>query len=163
MNTIVLRPATVHDKIAIAQWPVYPKEFRELDYALRTNGWLDEFEGKLDTWIYVAELDKAVVAFTLLATTDNGEAEFRIALHPHYLGQGLGKPITLNTLELGFHDNALKRIHLIVRKDHPRAIRLYTEIGFSENGCCIQTVNGKPVEFHRMEYFRNSQERPHGK
>ncbi|MEJ2362411.1 MAG: GNAT family N-acetyltransferase [Gammaproteobacteria bacterium] len=155
MNAIVLRPATAHDKIAIAQWPAYPAEFHELDYALRTNGWLDEFQGKPDTWIYVAERDKAAVAFSLLTTTSEREAEFRIALHPHYLGQGLGKPITLNTLELGFRDKELKRIYLIVRKDHHRAIRLYAELGFSYFDCCILTVNGNPVEFRRMEVFRN--------
>ena len=163
MNAIMLRPATAHDKIAIAQWPAYPAEFSELDYALRANGWLDEFQGKADTWIYAAELDKALVAFTLLAITGKQEAEFRIALHPHYLGRGLGRAITLNTLELGFRDKTLKRIHLIVRKDHARAIKLYADIGFCEFECCIQTVNGKSVEFHRMEYFRNSQKGMHSK
>ena len=155
MNAIVLRPVTADDRIAITQWPAYPAEFSELDYALRANGWVDEFQGKPDNWVYAAELDKALVAFTLLATTGKQEAEFRIALHPYYLGQGFGRRITLNTLELGFRDKGLQRIHLIVRKNNPRAIRLYTGIGFSVYGCCIQPVNGKPVEFQRMENFRN--------
>lgn len=156
MNKLLLRPLTLPDKQAILQWPAYPPEFIELDYALRANGWLDEFMNRPDNWLYAVELNKNLVAFTLLATTGKNEAELRIALHPHYLGKGLGKAATLRTMDAGFSNHGLIRIHLIVRKNNTRAIKLYAGIGFKFTGSCIKQVNKLPVEFHQMEYLKEN-------
>ena len=162
MNGLLLRPLTLQDKQAIEQWPEYPAEFSALDHALRANGWLDEFHGKPGNWSYAAEFENTPVAFSLLLTTSKQEAEFRIALHPHCLGQGLGKSITLATLAAGFNEIGLQRIHLIVRKNNLRAIRLYEGTGFNHCGECTRTVNGKNVAFYEMECFRKTQEILHG-
>ena len=89
---IKLRIMEEADIITIKNWPPYLPEFEELDYALRSNGWLDEHRGKPDTRLYVAELDGEVIAFTLLSGTSATEAEFRIALRADKIGQGLGNP-----------------------------------------------------------------------
>ena len=41
-----LRPITSDDIAIIREWPPYPPEFRDLDYALREGGWLDEYRRK---------------------------------------------------------------------------------------------------------------------
>lgn len=145
--------ATLQDKQAIALWPAYPEEFRELDYALRENGWLDEFMGKENAWIYVAERDQVPIALSLLAMGEESEAEFRIALHADYLGKGLGRVIARRTLELGFHVHGLRRIHLIVRKNNHRARKLYESMGFQPSGSCMKVVDGCRVEFQQFEYL----------
>ena len=59
------------------------------------------------------------------------EAEFRIAIHPDRTGKGLGKEVTLSTLKTGFGHLNLSKVHLIVRKNNPLALRLYQNIGIA--------------------------------
>ena len=92
-----------------------------------------------------------LIAFTILATTAPGEAEFRIALRADKIGQGLGKVITIDTLAKGFDEWGLVHIHLIVRKNNRRAIELYQRLGFTHQGECRKTVNNQPTDFLLMD------------
>jgi len=47
-----------------------------------------------------------------------GEAEFRIAIHPHLTGMGFGRQVAIATLKIGFLKLKMDRIHLIVRKNN---------------------------------------------
>ncbi len=100
-----------------------------------------------------------LVGFTLLAMTGTREAEFRIALRSDRTGRGLGTDATLLTLRFGFGAHGLLRIHLIVRKNNTRGIRLYRRLGFRDLGECHREANGALVEFwlmaiDRHEFFR---------
>ncbi|TPW13549.1 MAG: isochorismatase hydrolase [Halothiobacillaceae bacterium] len=148
---IQLRNLSLNDIVTITQWPTYPADFAELDYALRENGWLNEFLGKPDVWLFAIEQAGELIAFTLLAKTGDAEAEFRIALRADVTGQGLGGTIATATLARGFNDLNLSRIHLIVRKNNRRAIRLYQRLGFTERGTCLKEVNGQEVHFLAMD------------
>ncbi|MHB8551385.1 MAG: GNAT family N-acetyltransferase, partial [Acidiferrobacterales bacterium] len=52
---------------------------------------------------------------------------------------------------VGFGELELSRIHLVVRQNNPRAIRLYERLGFLRQGECCKTFNGKPVRFLVMD------------
>ena len=153
---IALRPLRPEDIPEIKSWPAYPQEFAMLDYSLRDGGWLDEYFRKSGTEILVAEDDRDVAGFSILTRGSDGTAEFRIALHPHRLGQGLGKIVARLTLQHGFEDPALHRINLIVRKNNPRARRLYESLGFHGDGECTELVHGEPVAFRRMAIDRET-------
>ncbi|WP_273120579.1 GNAT family N-acetyltransferase [Ferrovum myxofaciens] len=84
-----------------------------------------------------------------------GEAEFRIALRSDKAGQGLGWIVTSETLEKGFDEIGLTRIHLIVRKNNLRAIRLYHRLGFTLRGECHKDVNRKPTHFLMLDLQQN--------
>lgn len=148
---VTLRRLTAGDAAVISRWPVYPPGFEELDYALRENGWLAEYRCRHDTQCFVAEDSGDAVGFTILSKTGEGEAEFRIALRGDKLGQGLGKTITSLTLAQGYAEMELVRIHLIVRKNNPRAIRLYQRLGFTERSECCKNINGKQIHFLVMD------------
>lgn len=154
MPMITIRKLQPSDLAEIHNWPAYPPEFAELDYALRENGWLAEFHDKPGAQLYVAELAGEVIAFSLLATTGASEGEFRIALRADNIGHGMGKAITGMTLNEGFSTMKLSRINLIVRKNNPRAIRLYHQIGFKKYSECEKIVNGKHVSFLQMTIFK---------
>lgn len=153
---IQLRNLVPDDMDAISGWPPYPPEFKDLDYALRSNGWLAEYRSKPDTWCFVAEQSGELIAFTILSKTGEAEAEFRIALRADRTGQGLGGAITSMTLAKGFSELGLSRIHLIVRKNNPRAIRLYARLGFAKRGECFKNINGKQAHFLIMELLKES-------
>lgn len=147
---IILRPIATEDVREIRNWPPYADEFAQMDYALRAHGWLDEYMGRPKTWIYVADSNKQIIGFSLLSITAKGKAEFRIAIHPQWIGTGVGREVARATLETGFQQLHLDQIYLIVRKNNPRAEKLYESIGFVTTGESIHEIQGKPVEFKDM-------------
>ncbi len=148
---IKLRPVTTEDITEIKKWPAYANDFKQMDYALRENGWLDEFSNRPDTWIYIAEINKQIVGFSLINITADGDAEFRIAIHPHRIRTGLGRKIALSTLKNGFGELDLDIIRLIVRKTNHPARRLYESLGFAMIGESVHLIQGKQIEFIDME------------
>ena len=153
---ITLRPLRPNDVLIIKSWPSYPPEFAMLDYSLRDGGWLDEYSRKLGAEILVAEDAGSVIGFTILTPESAGIVEFRIALHPHRLGQGLGKTLARFTFRHAFADPALHTIHLIVRKNNPRAQRLYESLGFRPDGECTELVHGDRVAFWKKVITRET-------
>lgn len=152
---VILKEMTDEDTEAIKKWPIYTNDFELLDYALRENGWIDEFRRKSETICYVAMKGSDVIGFTILSKTKKEEAEFRIALRGDKTGQGLGRAITIMTLKKGFNELGFSRIHLIVRKNNPRAIRLYQKLGFIDKGDFIKEINGKMVDFYIMDICKD--------
>ena len=159
---LALRPFRAADREEIRSWPPYPPAFAELDYALRDGGWIDEYGSRPGTDVFIAADGDAIVGFSLLEREPGEAAEFRIAVHPEQLGQGLGRRIALLTLARGFSDPAIGTIRLIVRKNNPRAERLYQSLGFRRTGECMRDVHGKPVAFYCMAISREQfrQENP---
>ncbi len=147
---IELRLIRTDDIADINNWPHYVNGFAQMDYALRERGWLDEFSSRPNTWIYIADLNKQVIGFSILSITGDREAEFRIAMHPGWTGKGLGREVTLATLKTGFGQLNLDRIYLIVRKNNHRAAKLYENIGFAITGESIHTIQGKRIKFTDM-------------
>jgi RimJ/RimL family protein N-acetyltransferase len=155
---IQLRSIKPEDITETKKWPPYGGGFEQMNYALRDNGWLDEFKDRPGTWIYAVALNDRMIGFSLLSVTDD-DAEFRIAIHPDWTGKGMGRKVTLATLKTGFRHLNLDKIHLIVRKNNPLASKLYTSIGFVTAGESVHTIQGKVIEFIDMnmskEQFNN--------
>jgi nicotinamidase-related amidase/RimJ/RimL family protein N-acetyltransferase len=152
---INLRTIKKEDVTEIECWPAYKQGFEQMDYALRAGGWLTEYSTKSNTWIYAAESDKQIVGFSLLSVTAKGEAEFRIAIHPHRTGLGFGRETTLATLRKGFGELNMDRIYLIVRKNNYAAMKLYEGLGFKKNGESTHSIQGKPIEFFDMDISKD--------
>jgi diamine N-acetyltransferase len=157
---MILREITEKDVAVIQNWPIYPEEFKDLDYALREAGWISEYLGKKGTKIYVAEESDVLIGFTILSRDDEEgagcSAEFRIALHPDILGQGAGEKLAQMTIRKGFEELGFQRIHLIVRKSNPHARKLYQHCGFQDTGEYRKEVNGIVADFQEMELEREN-------
>lgn len=147
---ITLRPVTDDDIALIADWPAYPSESADLDYALRGQGWLKEFRGKPETRCLVIQQGADPIGFVILAKTAEDAAEFRIALRADQLGKRLGETAMRATLDMGYSEMGLARIHLVVRKNNRRAMRLYQRLGFVATGERSMNVQGRLVAFLEM-------------
>ena len=145
---LCLTPLGASDVARIRDWPSYPEDMAQMDYALREGGWLDE--SRAETFSYAARDGEDLVGFTMLVRAGTDEAEFRIALRADRTGRGLGAAITLLTLRAGFEEHRFSRIHLIVRKNNLRGIALYRRIGFRDRGECRRDIGGVAVDFWLM-------------
>jgi nicotinamidase-related amidase/RimJ/RimL family protein N-acetyltransferase len=148
---ISLRELRDADIAQIRQWPSYPGDMEQMDYALRDQGWLEEFRTKTDVTLYAAVAGDELIGFSILAKTAPAEAEFRIALRADRTGQRLGETVSSLTLQKGFGELGLARIHLIVRKNNRRGIRLYQRLGFTACGECQKEIQRALVDFITME------------
>ena len=148
---IELRAITPDDIKEIKDWPPYRGGFEQMNYALRDNGWLDEFRDRSDTRVYAVVKNSRVIGFSLLIVTAEGDAEFRVAIHPDRTGKGIGRTATLATVERGFRQLDLDRVHLIVRKNNHRALKLYESVGFVQTGESVHTIQGKDIPFIDMD------------
>ena len=153
---IILRPLRDADVPGIRAWPAYPPEFADLDYCLRTGGWLDEYRKKSGATILAAVDGGEIAGFSILSDDGPGIREFRIALHPARIGTGAGRTILRRTLEYGFADMRVKAVQLIVRRNNLRAQQLYLQEHFTATGECVKDVLGKPVEFFTMAIDRRT-------
>jgi RimJ/RimL family protein N-acetyltransferase len=148
---ISLRPLNRDDFAVITAWPAYGGDMAQMDYALRTGGWLAEWADRPETHLFGADVDGELIAFTMLVLTAPGDAELRIAIRSDMTGRGLGGEIMVQTLASGFRDLGLGRIHLIVRKNNHRGIALYRRLGFRHCGELNKPIQGAMVEFHLMD------------
>lgn len=156
-----LREMNEQDIAVINSWHAYPEDFKDLDYALRDMGWIDQFSSKEETKIYTGEENAVIIGSTILSSDKGagGQAEFRIALNPDILGQGIGKKLTQMTLERGFRELGLHEIYLIVRKNNHRARMLYEYIGFQYSGECCKEICGTMVDLFEMTLDKDAFER----
>ena len=148
---MILRALNDADVDQIRQWPSYSGEMLQMDYALRSQGWLDTFRGQPGVTLFAAVEGKELIGFTQLMRTGDAEAEFRIALRADKTGQGWGAIIASLTLQQGFVELGLCCIYLIVRKNHALAIRLYQRLGFTGCGECRKDIQGSVTDFLMME------------
>lgn len=155
-SLIELRPVTSTDIDAIKGWPPYTDGFEQMDYALREQGWLDEFRERSSVQIFAALSDGRLAGFSLLALQPDGSAEFRIALHPERIGKGLGRAVAVATLHEGFDHLRLGSVHLIVRKNNVRALKLYRSIGFAVTGESVRAIQGRATAFIDMRVSREA-------
>jgi diamine N-acetyltransferase len=151
---VALKSISREDIALIQGWPPYPAHLADLDYALRREGWLDQFVESPTTRRLAAWDGDELVGFSILTQIADGAAEFYIALHPERIGRGIGREVTKRTLCFGFEQLGLSRIYLKVRDWHRRAISLYESIGFQKSGVCVEEVQSQAVRFVTMEIHK---------
>ncbi len=137
-------------------WPVYTGAHAQMDYAVRSGGWLDTYCGEAGNYCYAARSGGQCIGFSLLIRSAEGAAEFRIAVHPDFLGSGYGGSITNQTLAAGFLEHGLDAVTLIVRKNNPIARRLYEKQGFIPDGETTESIQGEPIDFYVMKMTKEA-------
>ena len=135
------------DKLEILQWK-YTGEYASFNYAIEVNGWIDKYCCDASSHCFgVRDEGTLIGVFMFIEKYEN---EFRVLIHPDHLSRGYGKRVTNEALKIGFDSLELEKISLIVRKNHPVAIRLYEKLGFVRVGEKTQTLNGEEMEFYTM-------------
>lgn len=87
--------------------------------------------------------EKELIGITILKDINliNRVAEFAIYIgNKEYLGKGLSKESTIETLRFGFFKLGLNRIFLKVLEENKIALKLYNSIGFVQEGIMRESV-----------------------
>ncbi len=153
---IVQYPIEQKDIVAIKKWPKYIGIHAQMDYAIRENGWLDCFCGVPGNYGFIFKIKELRVGFSLLIHSGKQEAEFRIIVHPDFVGSGHGKQIIRKTLAIGFKKLELNEINLIVRKNNSIAKSLYLDSGFTQQGEIKKNIHGKDIDFFVMKMCKEN-------
>jgi len=134
-------------KNSMKEW-CYSAPYNQFNYALKKEGWIDTYCCDNNTFCYTCESEGETVGFFLFIL--ERENEFRVLVNPAYLGCGYGKEIVQLAIRTGFEELGLKRLSLLVRKNHPVAIALYKKMGFVTVGETVETIDGEEVFFYQM-------------
>ena len=79
-----------------------------------------------------------------------------IVVHPGYLGEGIGAELMRDLLAWAEQTQRVGKIELLVRATNARAIRLYTKLGFVEEGRFrnrVRLPDGSFVDDLAMAWF----------
>lgn len=114
-----------------------------------------------DTGRYiVAEQDGKIVGHALLdpMPLEAISHVFRltIVVHPSYLGQGIGMALMKDLMNWAKQNPGVEKIELLVRATNLRAIRMYSKLGFMEEGRFkkrIRLADGDFIDDLAMAWF----------
>ncbi|WP_417346824.1 spermidine N1-acetyltransferase [Ferrimonas sp.] len=79
-------------------------------------------------------------------------AEFQIIIAPEHQGKGLARQMIHKALDYSFTILNLHKVYLLVAEENERALHLYRECGFLEEGHLVQEyfINGRYCDVKRM-------------
>ncbi|MBU6122878.1 GNAT family N-acetyltransferase [Hymenobacter siberiensis] len=152
MTNIHLRELTRDDLPKLNEWRNDPEIIQFLGANFHFIGpavdaqWFDAYLVNRSTAvrlaIVVSELNLFVGLINLTAIhAINRSAEFSIMLgNKDFWSKGVGQKATNLMLRHGFNDLNLHRIHLTVLSANIRAIKLYKNLGFREEGTQIDAI-----------------------
>lgn len=85
-------------------------------------------------------------------------AEFQIIITPEHQGKGFARSLIQQALHYSFTILNLHKVYLIVAVENVKAIHLYEESGFLEEGHLVQEffINGKYRDVKRMYILQNT-------
>jgi len=108
----------------------------------------------------VAEVDGGIVGHAFLEPMPlmaNAHVfRLTIVVHPGFIGRGIGTALMQDLIDWAKRTPRIEKLELLVRATNERAIRLYSKLGFIEEGRFLKRVrlpNGKYVDDLAMAWF----------
>jgi RimJ/RimL family protein N-acetyltransferase len=164
---MLIRKATIEDAACLAaaekETTQTPGLLVSRPYELTVAAFEDKI-GELDGSgrYVVAEKDDRIVGHALLdpMTLQATSHVFRltIVVHPGFVGQGIGTALMGDLLQWAEQTPRVGKIELLVRATNARAIRLYSKMGFVEEGRFkdrLRLPDGSFVDDIAMAWFPN--------
>jgi RimJ/RimL family protein N-acetyltransferase len=124
----------------------------------RVEGWTRNIDYNKVLAIVAVTGDERIVATASLQFNPQEvlrhNAELGITVHDSYQNRGIGTALLSHLLGIA-KERGIKKVHLTVRIDNERAIRLYSKFGFKTEGTFLKEMrlNGKYIDDQRMALF----------
>jgi RimJ/RimL family protein N-acetyltransferase len=108
-------------------------------------------DGLTQSIILIAELDNEVIGLLDFSTKPKKKmmhsGEFGISVHPDFRSLGIGRALVTALLQWATNNTQVERVFLQVFASNPKAITLYTELGFIEEGRHIKAIKQPTGEY----------------
>ncbi|TMU87528.1 GNAT family N-acetyltransferase [Bacillus sp. BHET2] len=125
------------------------EEFQKTEEEQR--GWIQEISEKSRNTLLVAEINNKVVGWLVFLSQDRKRlmhtGSFGVMIHKDYRGKGVGKKLIEELIQWAEQNPKIEKICLGVFHTNQRAIALYKQLGFIEEGRKI-----REFKFDENEY-----------
>jgi RimJ/RimL family protein N-acetyltransferase len=113
--------------------------------------WINTLNESPKSNVLVAELDNQIVGLLFfIANTKIKNAhtgEFGVSVHPDFQGIGIGRVLVLTLLDWAKRNSSIEKVYLNVFATNKNAIKLYTDLGFIEEGRHIKAIKQATGEY----------------
>jgi RimJ/RimL family protein N-acetyltransferase len=119
--------------------------------------WINNFNQNPDALVLVAELNQQIVGLLFFIPQTKKKnchtGEFGVSVHPDYQGNGIGRFLVEELLKWAKANVHIEKVFLNVFATNQRAIALYEDLGFVEEGRhvkAIKQLTGEYVDIIQM-------------
>ena len=133
------------------------------EYSITTEGeiaWIRNFAENPNAVSFIAELNHEVVGLLFFVPQTKKKnahtGEFGVSVHPDHQALGIGRALIEVLLEWATGNQTIEKVFLTVFATNTHAIRLYSDMGFVEEGRfpkAIRQSNGDFVDVIQMYRF----------
>jgi RimJ/RimL family protein N-acetyltransferase len=106
--------------------------------------WINNFNENPNSNVLIAELDNQIVGLLFFIPNSKGKnahtGEFGINVHPYFQGIGIGRLLIETLLNWSKHNVTIEKVYLNVFATNKHAIKLYGDLGFTEEGRHIKAI-----------------------
>jgi RimJ/RimL family protein N-acetyltransferase len=104
--------------------------------------WVEQSAGIKNHFTYGIYNDNKLIGGCSLKNISflNRNAEFDLFIDHQHIGNGYGKAALKQLLKIGFEDMELHRIYAYLLETNTGALKLYTDIGFNQEGLLKENV-----------------------
>jgi RimJ/RimL family protein N-acetyltransferase len=122
--------------------------------------WIRHGNNHPDTLILIAEMDGMVIGLLDFAPKtrlkNNHTGEFGVSVHADFRKKGIGRALIFHLLNWAQTNSTIEKVILQVFASNTHAIKLYTDLGFVEEGRfpkAIKQPDGDYIELIQMYMF----------
>lgn len=119
--------------------------------------WINNFNQNPNALLLVAELAGQIVGLLFFAASPKKKnthtGEFGVNVHPDFQGLGIGRLLIESLLQWARENATIEKVFLNVFDTNRNAIKLYTDLGFVEEGRhvkAIRQLSGEYVDVLQM-------------
>src|SRR6478735_8771367 len=117
------------------------------EYTITVDGekvWINNFLQNLSSIALVAELNNQIVGMLFFVSQTKRKnahtGEFGVNVHPDFRSLGIGKALTEYLIEWAQLHPQIEKVFLQVFATNNKAIKLYTSLGFKEEGRFVKAI-----------------------
>jgi RimJ/RimL family protein N-acetyltransferase len=115
------------------------------------KAWINNFNQNPNALVLVAEVEKQIVGLLFFVPQtkkkNSHTGEFGVSVHPDFQRKGIGRSLVENLLTWAQANKTIEKVFLNVFVTNGRAIKLYQDLGFKEEGRFVKAVRQPTGEY----------------
>jgi len=106
--------------------------------------WINNINNSTSSLLLVADVDSRIAGMLFFIQNrkrkNSHTGEFGVSVHPEFQGIGIGRQLIITMLDWARKNSTIEKVYLSVFATNNKAIELYRDLGFIEEGRHIKAV-----------------------